>query len=77
MTLLITGGGDPAPLLAAAQEVGMPLTVLALSDPALATLYGTSFVLVRPDQHIAWTGAELPADPAALVDRVRGADGHV
>ena len=77
MTLLITGGGDPAPLLAAAQAVGMPLTVLALSDPALATLYGTGFVLVRPDQHIAWTGAELPADPAALVDRVRGADGHV
>jgi hypothetical protein len=29
--------------------------------------------LSRPDQHVAWRGDELPADPLALIDRVRGA----
>jgi hypothetical protein len=30
-------------------------------------------VLSRPDQHVAWRGDSLPADPLALIDRVRGA----
>jgi len=29
--------------------------------------------LSRPDQHVAWRGATLPADSLALIDRVRGA----
>jgi len=29
--------------------------------------------LSRPDQHVAWRGDSLPADPLALIDRVRGA----
>ena len=31
-------------------------------------------MLVRPDGHVAWRSDELPADPLALADRVRGAD---
>jgi hypothetical protein len=34
-------------------------------------------VLSRPDQHVAWRGDGLPADPLALIDRVRGAAGGV
>jgi len=30
-------------------------------------------VLSRPDQHVAWRGDRSPADPLALIDRVRGA----
>jgi hypothetical protein len=30
-------------------------------------------VLSRPDQHIAWRGDRVPADPLDLTDRVRGA----
>jgi hypothetical protein len=30
-------------------------------------------VLLRPDRHVAWRGDGLPADPLALIDRVRGA----
>jgi len=30
-------------------------------------------VLVRPDDHVAWRGRELPADPLLLADMVRGA----
>jgi acetyltransferase-like isoleucine patch superfamily enzyme len=30
-------------------------------------------VLVRPDGHVAWRGRIPPADPLALIDRLRGA----
>jgi len=30
-------------------------------------------VLVRPDGHVAWRGDAAPADPVALIDRIRGA----
>ncbi|MFI2200457.1 FAD-dependent monooxygenase [Streptomyces sp. NPDC020192] len=37
-----------------------------------APAYRSPYVLVRPDGHVAWHGAELPVDPGALVDIVRG-----
>lgn len=61
------------PLLAAAAEVGLPLTILPLHEPALRALYQCGFVLVRPDQHICWSGHHLPADMPALINRIRGA----
>lgn len=76
-TLLVTAG-DPArahALAGAARQIGMPLTVLALLDPALRALYGADLALIRPDQHVAWRGDALPADPRALLDTVRGAAG--
>ncbi|WP_435175613.1 FAD-dependent monooxygenase [Actinacidiphila sp. bgisy145] len=54
----------------------LPFTVVHLTDPAARALYGTANVLVRPDQHVAWRGARLPAGGAAAVlDRVLGAGG--
>ena len=29
---------------------------------------------MRPDQQVAWRGDRVPDDPAALIDRVRGAE---
>ena len=63
------------PLVEAARRVGMPLVVLDVEpgrdfDPAV---FREALLLVRPDQHIAWRGPQLPGDCAALVDRVRGA----
>jgi len=52
---------------------GVPLKVLDVERPATATCYGGELVLSRPDQHVAWRGDGLPADPLALIDRVRGA----
>jgi 2-polyprenyl-6-methoxyphenol hydroxylase-like FAD-dependent oxidoreductase len=64
---------DAAPLVAAAEQRGMPLKVLDI-DPAYAgDLNGARLILSRPDQHVAWRGNELPAEPLALIDRVRGA----
>jgi 2-polyprenyl-6-methoxyphenol hydroxylase-like FAD-dependent oxidoreductase len=61
--LLAPGSGGSA-LADAARARGGPLRVLG---------YEGDMVLVRPDQHVAWHGDELPADPLALLDRVRGA----
>jgi len=62
-------------LAAAAQRIDMPLDVVALDAPEMTALYERKLVLVRPDGHVAWRGDRLPADPAGLLDRVRGA-GH-
>jgi hypothetical protein len=50
-----------------------PLKVLDIEPPTSAMFYGSGPVLSRPDQHVAWRGNTLPADPLALIDRVRGA----
>lgn len=36
-------------------------------------LYPHKLALVRPDQHIGWRGDDVPIDPLALVDLIRGA----
>jgi hypothetical protein len=36
-------------------------------------MYERRLVLVRPDGHVAWRGDAPPADPLAVIDRVRGA----
>lgn len=58
---------------AAFAAAGVPLNPIACTDLEVARIYARPFVLVRPDGHVAWRGNELPTDPAALVDRVRGA----
>jgi hypothetical protein len=64
---------DARPLLEAAKQRGMPLTVLDVKHSEAIGLYRHIFVLARPDQHVAWRGDSLPQDPLALVDLVRGA----
>ena len=67
---------DVAGLAGTAAEAGVPLALLDL-DPtdAKAAGYDHPLVLIRPDSHIAWRGHAPPADPTALVDRLRGAAG--
>jgi len=50
----------------------VPLAIVSLPNPRLATLYERPLVLVRPDGHVAWRGHEAAADPFTLIDRVRG-----
>ncbi len=59
-------------LLAAARSRGMVIDAHDIADRATAALYERRLVLVRPDGHVAWRGNDAPADPLALVDRVRG-----
>jgi len=51
----------------------MPLHSLALDDAQARELYGADYVLVRPDQHIAWRGNRLDAGFSAVLDLARGA----
>jgi 2-polyprenyl-6-methoxyphenol hydroxylase-like FAD-dependent oxidoreductase len=64
---------DVEALEAAARDRGVPLRVLDIERPTTAIFYGEELVLSRPDQHVAWRGNTAPADPLALIDRVRGA----
>ena len=64
---------DVAPLEAAARTRGVPLKLLDMQRQMAAIFYGDGLVLSRPDQHVAWRGDTLPANPLALIDLVRGA----
>ncbi len=75
-TLLRLGAERPPPDARALREAfarrRVPLAELDVPTPEARSLYGAPLALVRPDQHVAWRAAALPADPLALVDRVRG-----
>ena len=58
--------------VAAAKDVGMPLRVVDVADPAVAKLYACRLALVRPDGHSAWRGDSSPADVRSIIDTVRG-----
>jgi hypothetical protein len=75
--LLRLGANPPeAPrLIESAKARGVPMRAVALADPEIAALYGTSLVLVRPDGHVAWRGNQAPDDAEGIVARIRGADG--
>jgi 2-polyprenyl-6-methoxyphenol hydroxylase-like FAD-dependent oxidoreductase len=64
---------DVAALELAARNRGVPLKILNVVRPAGTLFDKAALVLSRPDQHVAWRGDKLPADPLALIDRVRGA----
>ncbi|MFD2153973.1 hypothetical protein ACFSUH_27150 [Rhodococcus jostii] len=75
-TLIVLDGAVQTPrhttaldaVAAKAAEPGVPLTVLRLSGTAgtLGTLLGAPFVLVRPDQHVAWRGSDLAGAEKAI-----------
>jgi hypothetical protein len=73
---LLQLGGDGAAAAALANAFAqrrVPLAVLALNSADARALYGRDYALVAPDQIVYWRGDAAPPDPAALVDRVRGA----
>ena len=61
------------PLLEAAASRGVPMRMLDLDCDEAAPIYKPALVLSRPDQHVAWRGDRVPADPLTLIDLVRGA----
>jgi 2-polyprenyl-6-methoxyphenol hydroxylase-like FAD-dependent oxidoreductase len=70
--------GDGAELerafVAEASERSIGLRVVHLTDPDALDVYGAGAVLIRPDQHVAWRGRDVPeGGPSVVLDRVLGA----
>ena len=74
-TLLITEGrvDDVVALQAAAAQNSIPLTVLCGIDARLHARYEARFIIIRPDQHVAWRGNKIPSAPTELWRRITGA----
>lgn len=67
---------DIGPLLAAANDAGVPLTLLEATGN-VPDAYRHGLVLCRADQHIAWRGNAAPPDVDALMARLRGIDANL
>jgi len=65
---------DVAPLLDAANEKKVPISLLDIREDNARAVYEYDLVLVRPDQHVAWRGDQIDRDPGEIIDRIRGAD---
>lgn len=72
-TLLTRTGDDTAALKEGCRRRGVPLSAVVLPDDGVVGHGRAPALLVRPDQHIAWSGSALPSDPGSLIDRVTGA----
>ena len=59
-------------LLAAAVQRGVPLQTVCWSQNNLPRLYERRYVLVRPDDTVAWRGDSLPDDVAPLLSTITG-----
>ncbi|HEY1235956.1 MAG TPA: FAD-dependent monooxygenase, partial [Candidatus Binatia bacterium] len=57
----------------AAQEAEVPLEVIGIDDKQVREIYERTFILVRPDGHVAWRGNEIPNNPKEIIDKIRGA----
>lgn len=75
-TLLALGEAPPAtePFERAAGELGLDLQVVRLPDPSLPALYEAPLALIRPDQIVAWRGADADGALAVLAQSIGRAD---
>jgi hypothetical protein len=53
-------------------SMAFPLEILDLQGKANTVVFDFPLVLVRPDQHIAWRGTQLPSDIKGLLNHIRG-----
>jgi 2-polyprenyl-6-methoxyphenol hydroxylase-like FAD-dependent oxidoreductase len=75
-TLQRIGGNPPSGerFSGAAHLLGIPFQIIRIPSEKAHQLYQCELLLVRPDQHIAWRGHEIPGDVTAVLRR---AVGHV
>jgi 4-hydroxyisophthalate hydroxylase len=57
---------------AAASALGVPLKIVRDTYADGRKAFGARLILVRPDQYVAWTGDEPPADARILLSKIVG-----
>ena len=67
---------DATPFVQAARARHAPLKVVALDNGDVKRAYEKNLVLVRPDGFVCWRSDDMPSDPLAIIDIVRGAASH-
>ena len=63
---------DTSRFEAEASAQNVPLDVIDIPEQTARDIYQCGFVLIRPDQHVAWRGETLPADAASLIRQLSG-----
>jgi 2-polyprenyl-6-methoxyphenol hydroxylase-like FAD-dependent oxidoreductase len=71
-TLLRFADTNASAIEDAAQRAGIPIDVVDIRSSHARELYPRKLALIRPDQHVAWRGNELPHDADALIAQVTG-----
>ena len=72
---LVSFSADQRPVMAfldAARALRIPLKLITDTSEGARTAYGSRYILVRPDQYVAWAGDQLPTSAVALLRRVVG-----
>ncbi|MFA5628596.1 MAG: FAD-dependent monooxygenase [Thiohalomonadaceae bacterium] len=71
-TLFMIGNADSAEFESCAAKHSMPLTIVRIDEPHANSILGKRFILVRPDQHIAWADDREPDNLDALLLQISG-----
>jgi hypothetical protein len=72
LVALEADGADVAAFEAAAQDLGVTLSVVADDRGGERGLYGATLFLVRPDQYVAWASSGGDVDAQAVLRRAAG-----
>jgi hypothetical protein len=67
LTLLAIGPVNTDSVVAAANSLGVPLTLVRLDAQTGTKLLERRLVLVRPDQHVVWRGDAPPPNPLDIL----------
>ena len=59
-------------LLSAANDIGVPISLLDLEHDEICEFYERELTLVGPDGHVTWRGDALPQNTINFLDRIRG-----
>jgi 2-polyprenyl-6-methoxyphenol hydroxylase-like FAD-dependent oxidoreductase len=73
-TLVVAEGAPVAALAGAVETTGVPVRVLEIAPGETPAWINERYILVRPDQHIAWRGNELDGQFASVLRLVSGSD---
>ena len=55
-----------------AASIGLPLAIRPIGDRHAQSIYSHNLILLRPDQHVAWRGQDVPSNLIEILKKVSG-----